>query len=681
MNKPLYLIPFVFIYELVSFIIRIPIFIIKYVSIGFFVVNYTVISLTLEILLRLVQFSINVIVFTSRVPYLTSKYIFILIKYVFKGTIMVCYMLYYNLKLFIRYLNKGLVFLSYIEYHLIKYVVYGFIFPLMPLVNLIKKQHKKLKIYQSTKKEREDRKFEIKRLEYVRRHEERLKKDEEVKAKRLDIIAERKKRKEKDKDEYHNENVIIEKKTFADRLNDILTVIVNVPSTFVKKSIAKYNNLTLIKNMRNKKDIERESLMMSFTGDDAERSDIKMLYEYVAKSPEGKVTKGYFDAFSKVEVHSFLLSEDYEVYSIKTSKLIRFIHGNTTSSKPKIKIKDLIFFLTQLSTYIKAGIPLVEALKILSRQFKNKAYQRIFRSLIYDLTMGETFSDALTKQGTAFPRLLVNMVKASEMTGQLPEVLDDMCEYFTEVDKTKKQMATAMMYPAIILFVAVAVITFILIFVIPRFVQIYETMDAAQIPAFTKWIVALSAFIQYKGIYVVIGIIAFVILFMWLYKNLKLFKTMVQWIIMHIPVFGTIIIYNEVTMFTKTFASLLSHNVFITDSMDILNKITDNEIYKMLILDTITNLAKGEKISQAFEDHWAFPIPAYEMIVTGEKTGELPEMMSKVASYYQELHANSVTRMKTFIEPVLIIFLTVVVGGIVLAIVIPMFNMYSSIQA
>ena len=116
---------------------------------------------------------------------------------------------------------------------------------------------------------------------------------------------------------------------------------------------------------------------------------------------------------------------------------------------------------------------------------------------------------------------------------------------------------------------------------------------------------------------------------MYLYKKVKVFKTGVQWTLMHLPGFGNVIIYNEVTMFTKTFSSLLAHNVFITDSMDILNKVTNNEIYKMMILDAITNIAKGEKISIAFKDQWAFPIPAYEMIVTGEKTGQLPEMSIK----------------------------------------------------
>ena len=149
---------------------------------------------------------------------------------------------------------------------------------------------------------------------------------------------------------------------------------------------------------------------------------------------------------------------------------------------------------------------------------------------------------------------------------------------------------------------------------------------------------------------------------------------------MHIPVVKNIIIYNEVTMFTKTFSSLLSHNVFITDTLEILSKITNNEIYKMLVKDTAANLERGEKISAAYKDQWAFPIPAYEMIVTGEKTGQLAEMMSKVSKYYQDLHKNAVARIKAFVEPILIVMLTVVVGFIVLSIVIPMFNMYNAIM-
>lgn len=485
-------------------------------------------------------------------------------------------------------------------------------------------------------------------------------------------------RKKKKDDVYVNENVKIEKEPFGQKLKHAFAQLGSLPKRMKNRIV----NNDFSKNRRNKKAIQQQTLLIEFEGEDAKKSETKEVYQYVAKDQEGHVIKDFFEAFSKVEVHSFLLGEGFEVYSIKkASKWAIFLRGKTSTNKVRIKIKDLIFFITQLSTYLKAGIPLVEALKILSRQFKNKSYQKIFKAIIYDLTMGENFSVALNKQGTAFPRLFINMVKTAEMTGELPEVLDDMYEYYSETEKTRKQMITAMMYPSLVGIFAVGVITFILMFVIPQFVEIYESMDATQIPAFTKAVISVSDFLRNYIVLVIIGLFIFVVVFMYAYKKLRGFRTVVQWICMHLPIFGNTIIYNEVTMFTKTFSSLLAHNVFITDSMEILNKITNNEIYKMIILDTITNLAEGNKISTAFAGHWAFPIPAYEMLVTGEKTGELAEMMSKVSDYYQELHKQSVARIKTFIEPMLTIFLTVIVGIIILAIVIPMFGMYSAIQS
>ena len=300
--------------------------------------------------------------------------------------------------------------------------------------------------------------------------------------------------------------------------------------------------------------------------------------------------------------------------------------------------------------------------------------------MIYDLTMGENFSSSMEKQGNAFPKLLVNMIKASEMTGELPEALDDMAEYYTEADQTRKQMITALTYPSVVMIFALGVITFIMVYVVPKFVDIYKSMDEAEIPGFTLFVMSVSNFLQKNLLLVLIGIVVLIIVFMILYKNVKAFRWAMQWLAMHIPVVKNIIIYNEVTMFTKTFSSLLSHNVFITDTLEILSKITNNEIYKMLVKDTAANLERGEKISAAYKDQWAFPIPAYEMIVTGEKTGQLAEMMSKVSKYYQDLHKNAVARIKAFVEPILIVMLTVVVGFIVLSIVIPMFNMYNAIM-
>ncbi len=529
---------------------------------------------------------------------------------------------------------------------------------------IVKEKKEKPKALAQTKKEQA-------KAEKIKLKQEKIQRKKELEAER---------KKFKEKNTYVNDKVVIEKKTLGDHINTGLEGLIKIPKLLGEKVKKSFSNSALAKNKRNVEDMHREALLIDFTGDDAKKSDKKIVYEYVGKNAEGKLIKAYFEAFSKVEVHSFLLSEGFEVYSIKSSALIQFLHGAKQARNVKFKNKDLIFFLTQLSTYIKAGIPLVESLRILSRQFPQKGYQKVFRSMIYDLTMGDNFSVALEKQGNAYPKLLVNMVKTSEMTGELPETLDDMQVYFEEAEKTKKQMITALTYPTIVFVLAIAAITFIMIYIVPQFAGIYADMDNAELPGITVAIMNVSDFLKNYWIYLIAAIFGSIFIFAYLYKNVKLFRTLIQWFLMKLPIIGDVMIYNEVTMFTKTFASLLKHNVFITDTMEILNKITNNEIWKMIILDTITNLAKGEKISLAFQDHWAVPISAYEMIVTGERTGQLPEMMQKVSDYYQELHKNAVGRIKAFIEPILILFLTGAVGVIVLSIVIPMFDMYSQLS-
>lgn len=532
-----------------------------------------------------------------------------------------------------------------------------------------------------SKKSKKEKRIEARRLKKEKKEEQKrlkLEKKQNKKAEKAQRLLDKKEaklNKKKKNEAYVNEKYKGEKKPEKKTLKDILYSINHFPDKIKKY----FQNTLLYKNAKNKKDKNRQILLIDFDGADAVKSEQKKVYEYVGKNAEGKVVKDYFPAFSRVEVHSFLLSEGYEVYSIRTSKLINLLHKSTASVTTRFKTKDLIFFLTQLSTYIKAGIPLVESLKILSRQFKNKTYQKIFRAMIYDLTMGESFSSAMNKQGNGFPQLLINMIKASEMTGELPEALDDMAEYYTQADQARKQMITALTYPAIVFIFALGVITFIMLYVIPKFVDIYKSMDESQIPSFTLLVMDISYFLQENILYIFIGIVIFIVVISILYKNVKAFRWAVQWVAMHLPVVKNIIIYNEVQMFTKTFSSLLSHSVFITDTLEILSKITNNEIYKMLVRDTAANLERGEKISAAYKDQWAFPIPAYEMIVTGERTGQLAEMMKKVSVYYQDLHKNTVTRLKAFIEPILIVFLTVVVGFIVLSIVIPMFNMYNQI--
>ena len=202
----------------------------------------------------------------------------------------------------------------------------------------------------------------------------------------------------------------------------------------------------------------------------------------------------------------------------------------------------------------------------------------------------------------------------------------------------------------------------------------------ASIPMITKIVISTSNFLINNGLVLVAIIAAIILIYTLLFKKVKPFRKTMQSLYMHLPIIGNIIIYREVAMFTKTFASLLNHDVFITDSMAILSQITTNEVYSDIIGDSLDYLSRGAKISDSFKGKWAFPIVAYEMLLTGENTGRLPIMMDYVAKYYDDLHANYIKRLNTFIEPLMIVFLALMVGIVVLAVVIPMFSFYSQIQ-
>ncbi len=400
----------------------------------------------------------------------------------------------------------------------------------------------------------------------------------------------------------------------------------------------------------------------------------KTTFLFTARKSNGKLFKSSFEGENISDVEAFLKNEGYDIVKISPAKPYEM----ELFSNSKLKPAELSFMLTQLSTYLKAGIPLIDAVRILSKQSTKSNKKRIYDAIIYELLLGENFSVALEKQGKKFPDLLVNMIKTAEMTGDLTAILDDMAEYYTSMEQTRKQMISAMTYPAVIFIIAIAVVIFILIGVVPTFVGMFES-QGADLPFITQFVISSSEFIQNYWLILLGAVAALVFVFKILFSNVKEFRMVVQTILMKIPVVGNIIIYNEVANLTKTFASLLNHSVYITDSVKILSKITSNEVYKRIINNTLVNLSKGSKISEAFQDEWAFPVVAYEMLQTGESTGQLGLMMEKVANHYQMLHKNIVNQIKSLIEPVMIGLLAVVAGGIILAIIIPMFAIYSEI--
>lgn len=405
---------------------------------------------------------------------------------------------------------------------------------------------------------------------------------------------------------------------------------------------------------------------------------VKIRFKYTIKDGNGVLSTGYFDAFSKIDVHSFLMSQGYEVVNIEEDRMSTKLGLASMAPRKRMRAKELSFFLTQLSTYIKSGIPLVDSVAILSRQTKKKKDKYLYQRLVFELSKGSSFSDAIEMQGNIFPRLVINMVKTSELTGDLTTILDDLANYYKEQNATRKQIISAMTYPSVVFIFAIAIISFIFIYVVPQFVDIYA-QAGTDLPLITVVIMNISSYMQANYILIFVLAVAIIAAIVVLYRSVASFRRICQTILMHIPVFKNIIMYNEVIMFTSTFASLINHDVFITDSMEILKTISNNEIYKSLIEKAIDNLALGDGVSKAFQGHWAFPTTAYEMLVTGERTGRLGPMMQTVAEYYQEEQKALVTQMKSLIEPIMIVFLAIIVGITLLSIVIPMFTMYGNV--
>lgn len=401
----------------------------------------------------------------------------------------------------------------------------------------------------------------------------------------------------------------------------------------------------------------------------------KISFRYKAKKSDGKVINGTFDAYNIDQAKRYLTNSDLQVLEIAPRKKFD-IDINIGSPISKA---DLSFALTQLSTYIRAGMTLIDSVRILAKQAEKPAKRKVYDMIVYDLLSGDDFSKALSHQPGVFPKLLINMTKSAELTGDLPNVLDEMAEYYTSITKTRKEIKSAMTYPTIVMIFAIVVVTFVLVWIVPQYTAMFEGFGA-DLPQITVITISISNFLRENLLSIMVLLIIILFLYIYLFKNVRSFRKMMQTLYLHIPVLKNIIMYSEVSMFSRTFASLINHGVYITDSIDVLMNVSENEVYRSVFIETVKNLNAGGKISEAFKDNWAIPVVAYEMIVTGESTGELGTMLDKVADYYENLHKNSVSTIKSLIEPFLIIFLAGSVGLIILAVIIPMFDMYTVIQ-
>ena len=289
-----------------------------------------------------------------------------------------------------------------------------------------------------------------------------------------------------------------------------------------------------------KKDSEKVNLIEEMQKDILSREIKKDYYIYTGIDENSKKVSGRISARSKITLNNFLANEGIKVTEIKKDFIYNFLKKIGLDSEKELRTKDLIFWLTAISTYLKSGLTLNDTIKIMTKQAeKDLTKSKLYRSISYELTLGESFSTALENQGHVFPPLLINMIKSAEATGDLIKTLDDMANYYTEIDKTRKEMISAIIYPTILLVFALAVMTFIMVYVIPEFIKVYNQAGIT-VNGFTLAIINLSNYITANlSIISTIALIA-IITILFLYKKSQSFRKFIQTIGMKIPFFGNI---------------------------------------------------------------------------------------------------------------------------------------------
>jgi type IV pilus assembly protein PilC len=341
--------------------------------------------------------------------------------------------------------------------------------------------------------------------------------------------------------------------------------------------------------------------------------------------------------------------------------------------QPKVTTKDLVVFTRQFATMIDAGLPLVQCLDILSQQQENKAFQKMLVAVKESVESGSTFADALRKHPKAFDELYVNLVAAGEVGGILDTILNRLAAYIEKAQKLKKQVKSAMTYPTTIVGIALVVISVILVFVIPAFEAMFKDFGGS-LPMPTQVVVAISNFIQ-DYILVILGAgFGFVFLFKKIYATKPGRAKIDDWSL-HLPVFGTLIRKVAVAKFTRTLGTMISSGVPILDGLEIVAKTAGNKTVEKAIYHVKQSISEGKTIAEPLTKSGVFPPMVCQMIAVGEQAGALDTMLNKIADFYDDEVDEAVTNLTAMMEPLLMLFLGVTVGGLVIAMYLPIFKL------
>ncbi len=394
-------------------------------------------------------------------------------------------------------------------------------------------------------------------------------------------------------------------------------------------------------------------------------------FSYTARTANGQLKNDTLDAPSRDEAIASLRRQRLTVVKIDEN-------ASKKKRMGKIGMRDIVIFTRQFSTMINAGLPLVQALDILAQQSESPALRDTTRQVVFDVESGQTVADALRKHPKAFTELYVNMVAAGEAGGILDTILLRLAVFMEKNDSLVRKVKGAMIYPAVIMSVAAAAISVLLIFVIPVFQTMFASVNIA-LPLPTRIVIGLSAFL--KGYWWAVG--AAILGGGWLFRRYYATpdgKLAIDRMALQAPVLGDVLRKSAVSRFTRTLGTLIGSGVSILDGLEITAKTAGNRVIQDAIMESRASIAGGETISAPLKKSNVFPPMVISMINVGEQTGGLDEMLSKIADFYDEEVDAAVSNLLALMEPAMIVFLGVIVGGMVVAMYLPIFDMVNAVQ-
>ncbi|TDX48055.1 type IV pilus assembly protein PilC [Halanaerobium congolense] len=410
------------------------------------------------------------------------------------------------------------------------------------------------------------------------------------------------------------------------------------------------------------------------------------LYSYKARGQSGQVLNGNLEAASREDAANQLRERNLYAVSIKAvesdrerkeSRLTRDINlSEFNIFGGGYKISELANFAQRLSVLITAGIPIVRSITIIKKQSNSKHEKNMLEKLLSRVEAGETLSSALKEHPKYFPKLFIHLIKAGETGGVLDEVLSELVEYYRERDKTNKQVKSALYYPIVIVIVAVIAVFILIGFVLPNILKMLVNFGG-EIPLPTKILIFVSNIISSYWWAILIVLLAGLFLLSTYIKTPK-GKLNKDKLLLKIPVIGDLIRKVVIARFASTMALLIKSGVNIINALPVIEEVVDNEVFADVLLETRMRVREGSTLSEPIRQSGEFPPMVVQMLKVGEESGNIEDMLNKISAYYDMEVANAIEGSISLIEPVMIIVLAVIVGGIVASVILPLFSIYSN---